>query len=344
MNENGNSSLAPDLPPASSEMSPMGPSLIKRAFFGPNGLRACWRILIFILLVIALGRLLRLVWPSGSAPRGPNGEYLLEPIGESIARFRQFLIFVVASLVMAFIEHERWGNYGLPLRRVFSRDTLVGLVWGFVGLSFVMLGLWIAGAYRIESLALNGGAIWKFAALWGLMFILVGLLEEFIFRGYLQYALASGIGFWPASVITSALFLMAHRGNGGENWMGLTDVFIIGFFLCVTLWRTGDLWFAVAMHASWDWGLTYFYSAPNSGTDAVGQLFHVRLQGPTWLSGGSAGPEGSAINLVFDLIFFAVFLMIYKRRKWIGMTERRRAATSPIRPEPLIINPEALSS
>jgi CAAX protease family protein len=343
MGSNGNSSLSPDVPADPVLVMAPQPPIWKKIFIGPNGLRAGWRILIFILLVMALGRLLRLIWPIARPPRGPSGEYLIEPVGESIARFRQFLVLVFAALVMAFIERERWGNYGLPLRRLGSRDFWIGLAWGFVGLSLVMAGLWLAGAYRVDSFALTGAAIWKFAALWGVMFLIVGLLEEFMLRGYLQYALASGIGFWPASVITSILFLLAHMGNPGETWMGLSDVFIIGMFFCLTLWRSGDLWFAVAFHASWDWGMTYFYSVPNSGTSAIGQLLHVRLQGPTWLSGGSAGPEGSIINLVFDLLYFPVFMMIYKHRKWIGMSDRRRAAVSASQPE-VIINPEALQS
>jgi hypothetical protein len=79
------------------------------------------------------------------------------------------------------------------------------------------------------------------------------------------------------------------------------------------------------MHAAWDWGLTYFYSVPNSGTVAVGHLFNVHTQGPAWLTGGSAGPEGSIINLMFDLLCFVVFAMIYKKRKWVGMDDRRLA-------------------
>jgi hypothetical protein len=181
--------------------------------------------------------------------------------------------------------------------------------------------------------------------LWGAMFLVVGLLEEFTLRGYLQYALASGIGFWPAAVILSALFLSGHVGNSGENGMGLADVFIIGMFLCLTLWRTGNLWFAVGLHATWDWGLTYLYSVPNSGTTAVGHLFNIRTQGPDWLTGGSAGPEGSIINLIFDLLLFVVFAMIYRKRKWVGMNDRRVAMERTIAPpQPVVLDSSALTS
>jgi membrane protease YdiL (CAAX protease family) len=175
------------------------------------------------------------------------------------------------------------------------------------------------------------------------MFLMVGLLEEYSLRGYTQYTLASGIGFWPAAIVLSVLFLAAHISNPGENWLGLSDVFVAGMFLAFTLWRTGDLWFAVGAHATWDWGLTYLYSVPNSGTTAVGHLFNVRIQGPSWLSGGDAGPEGSVLNLALELVFFVLFAMLYRRRKWIGMNDRRRANEQPAKPTTLL-DSSALSS
>lgn len=318
--------------------------VVHRIFIGPNGLRAGWRLAIFVLLVAAFSFAARFIRHQffGSAPRVHGAPF--EPVPEIISRGLGFLLLALATLVMAKIEGGKWDYYGLPLARAFRRDFWIGCLWGLIGVSAVLGGMWLAGAYRIEGFALAGADIWKFALLWAVMFLIVGLLEEFSLRGYLLYTTASGIGFWPAAVITSALFLAGHIGNSGENWMGLSDVFIIGVFLCFTLWRTGDLWFAVGMHAVWDWGLTYLYSVPNSGTTAVGHLLNVRLQGPTWLSGGSAGPEGSVINLISDVLYFFIFAAIYRHRKWVGMNDRRVAAASRTEPTNLVIDSSALSS
>ncbi len=278
-------------------------------------------------------------------PRPPrNVSAPFEPVPEIILRGLGFLVVAGAAVIMAKIEKSRWDDYGLPLRRAVSADFWFGCLWGIGGLSVVMAGLWVAGAYRIEGLALAGAAIWKFGLLWAVAFLVVGLLEEFTLRGYTMYTLASGIGFWPAAVLLSALFLAGHIANPGENWMGLADVFIIGMFLCFTLWRTGDLWFAVGLHAVWDWGLTFLFSVPNSGTVAIGHLLNVRTQGPTWLSGGSAGPEGSVINLISDLLYFLLFALFYKRRKWVGMDDKRRAVEQAAAPPTALLDSSALSS
>ena len=330
----------PAIPPTPSpEQKPQ----LHRIFFGPNGLRAGWRLSIFVLLVAAYTFAARFIRHRlfGSTPRVVGAPF--EPVREIISRGLGFLLLCLATLTMAKIEGGKWDEYGLPVRRAFGRDFWFGCLWGLVSVSAVMAGLWVTGAYRIDGFALAGAELWKFAALWGVMFLIVGLLEEFSLRGYLLYTAASGIGFWPAAVITSALFLAGHIGNSGENWMGLADVFIIGVFLCFTLWRTGDLWFAVGLHAVWDWGLTYLYSVPNSGTTAVGHLLNVRLQGPAWLSGGSAGPEGSVINLIMDVLYFFIFAAIYKRRKWVGMDDRRAAAVTVAVPS-VVIDSTALNS
>jgi membrane protease YdiL (CAAX protease family) len=345
MNDNGSSIISPAAGLEPTPMTPLKRSALETVFMGPNGLRAGWRIAIYILIIYALSaaihfvrhRLLGAVTPDPGAP--------MEPFGGMMSRIRAFIVCVIAALVVARLEKEKWGHYGLPVRRALSRDFWSGLVWGLISVSVVMGSLWLAGAYRIDGLALSGTAIWKYAALWAAMFLVVGLLEEFSLRGYLQYALASGIGFWPAAILLSGLFLSGHIGNPGENWMGLADVFIIGMFLAFTLWRTGDLWFAVGLHAAWDWGLTYLYSVPNSGTTAVGHLFNIRTQGPNWLTGGTAGPEGSVINLAFDLLLFIVFALIYRKRKWVGMNDRRQAVSRTILPpQPVALDSSALTT
>jgi hypothetical protein len=127
------------------------------------------------------------------------------------------------------------------------------------------------------------------------MFAFVGLFEEFLLRGYTQFTLARGMGFWPAAIALSCAFGLIHLRNGGEQWPGLLAAAFIGLFFCLTLRRTGTLWFAVGFHAGWDWGESFLYSVPDSGMLSPGHLLSSSLRGPAWLSGGSVGPEGSIL-------------------------------------------------
>ena len=109
--------------------------------------------------------------------------------------------------------------------------------------------------------------------------------------------------FWPAALILSGLFGFAHIFNPGENAFGIIQVVQIGLIFCLILRRTGNLWFAIGFHAAWDWAETFFYGTPDSGMLGVGRFLNTSVQGPNWLTGGSAGPEGSVIAFLVLLLF-----------------------------------------
>ncbi len=106
---------------------------------------------------------------------------------------------------------------------------------------------------------------------------------------------------------------MIHLRNDGEQWRGVLAAALIGFFFCLTLRRTGNLWFAVGFHAAWDWGETFFYSVPDSGMVAPGHLLTSSHRGSDWLSGGSVGPEGSVLCFVVMAVLWIAFNRVYPR-------------------------------
>ena len=147
-----------------------------------------------------------------------------------------------------------------------------------------------------------------------MLFTCVGLFEEFAFRGYLQFTLGDGIGFWPAAILLSLLFGAAHLSNPGEGKIGAASVVLVGLFFAFTLYRTGNLWYAVGLHASFDWGETFLYSVPDSGTVMNGHLSNALLHGPKWLTGASVGPEGSVFCFVTMGLQFLVVMWLFPRR------------------------------
>ena len=114
--------------------------------------------------------------------------------------------------------------------------------------------------------------------------------------------------------------------------MGILGAMVIGFFFCLTLRRTGNLWFAVGFHAAWDWGESYFYSVPDSGGMAPGHLLHSSLQGPRWLTGGSVGPEGSVFLFVLLALLWVVFDRVYPEVKYPGSDSSNPMSSAGIVP------------
>jgi uncharacterized protein len=219
------------------------------------------------------------------------------------------------AFVMARVEGHSFGDFGLPARRAFRRNFWVGTLWGIVSLSVLMLALRLGGAFDLGSLALHGARIWKFAAYYALFFLFTGFFEDFLLRGYSQWVLAKAMNFWPAAALLSVSFGAIHGTNPGEAKTGLVAAGMIGFFLCLTLRRTGDLWWAVGFHMAWDWGESYLYSVPDSGTLLPGHLLNSSFHGPEWLTGGSVGPEGSYFVFVVIGALWVLFDRAYPEVK-----------------------------
>jgi membrane protease YdiL (CAAX protease family) len=219
-----------------------------------------------------------------------------------------------AGIAMSQLEGRAFGDYGLPWRGAFGKLFWQGALFGLAEISAVLGVIATFGFYHFGGLAIHGVDLFRWAAFWGAFFVLVGLYEEFAFRGYVQFTLAQAAGFWPAAVLLSAAFGFVHRSNPGESKMGLAGVVLTGLLWCFSLRRTGNLWFAVGMHASFDFGETFLYSVPDSGVVFRGHLSNATLAGPAWLTGGSAGPEASVCDFAMLLIFFYVFHRLYPSR------------------------------
>ena len=180
----------------------------------------------------------------------------------------------------------------------------------------VLVGLITAfGGYSFGTFALRGEDAVRWGSIHLLLFLLVGLYEEFLFRGYAQFTLGKGIGFWPAAILLSAGFGYVHLNNRNENWIGAVSVALVGLLFAFTLRRTGNLWYAVGLHASFDWGETFLYSVPNSGVVMQGHLSNAVLHGPKWLTGASVGPEGSVFCFVTMGLQFLVVMLLFPKKE-----------------------------
>lgn len=299
----------PSSPPTPEFAAATQPSYARTLFLGPDGLRPGWGFAFYVVMFYALQKIaVDVAWARDFGFSGLWSSLLEE--------FGNFLAAVIPSVVLCRIERRSWKAYGLPVREAFGTPFWQGLSWGIGAITLLMIALYGAHCFRFGHLAVHGVRALRFAAFWAVMFLLVGLFEEFLLRGYTQFTLARGLGFWPAAIALSCAFGLIHLRNGGEQWPGLLAAASIGLFFCLTLRRTGTLWFAVGFHAAWDWGESFLYSVPDSGMLSPGHLLSSSLHGPTWLSGGSVGPEGSVLCFVVIAATWILFDRTHRHRKY----------------------------
>jgi len=291
----------------------------KWIFCGAQGLRTGWKALLFVAIVVALflatRPLLDLV-----APRSPTGSISL--LTDLIREFWLAVLALVATWVMAKLERRPVRSYGYAdtggVRRLF-----VGACWGFVSISALVGALWLHGSLVFDGLSSGNRHAFLYAAASLLVALLVGLVEESLLRGYLQFALSHALGFWWAALILSLIFGLLHGGNTGETLLGLLDVGTGGLFLCLSLWYTKSLFWAVGFHSGFNWGESYFYGTPHSGQVDPWRLVATHPIGDPMWSGGSAGPEGSLL-MVALLVALVVGMCIWwgRGRPALGLRER----------------------
>jgi membrane protease YdiL (CAAX protease family) len=292
---------------------------------GKDGLRAGWSLLIFMAIFAAIAFCINVIahklYPAAANSGKAAAELMGKPAflltGESL----QFLLVLLITWIMSKVERRPYSVYGLGGSRKLAH-FLAGLAWGVTCLSLLVLTLWKTGLLVIDSRLLFGSNILRYGAIWLLGFLMVGLFEEYLTRGYLQYTLTRGLaglyqwafktrhsaalGFWTSAAIFSILFGLGHGKNPGESPIGLLSAGLVAIVFCLSLWRTGSLWWAIGFHASWDWAQSFLYGVADSGLMVQHHLLATHPIGKPLLSGGATGPEGS----IFIIAILAIMTLI----------------------------------
>jgi CAAX protease family protein len=287
-------------------------------FVGPNGIRAGWRFVCFVAIWLLLDHLKNLlVW-----------DHLLRYKNHPLWHPLDFLVWdgpefavtlVTAFLMMTLVERRRWPyrNYGLGLQSKSFSFFLEGLIWGFLTPTILILLLYFASAVSFEGLALSGTLLVHFSLFWLLAMVLDGLHDQFLFRGYPLFTLATGMGFWPASILLSVGFggLLPYLLSPTATFVHLLSGSLIFLFCCLSFRRTGSLWFAVGFHAMFAFTALVLYGSPeigNKGKSVDGHLLNLSFHGSPWLTGGQDGIGASILVLPVLGGLFLIFDRLHK--------------------------------
>jgi len=258
-------------------------------FIGPQGLRAGWSIGLFGALTVPCAFIAGFLL---------SQFHLLDEKGHSTAsaalfgELVAFLAILAAAAVVALIERRRnLLAFNLTGPRSLSH-FLGGLAAGFAALSALILAMTWGGWMRFGHVALSGNEILRFGALWACAFLLVGCVEEGIFRGYLQFTLTRGINFWWALSIEVAISLRLILHAKGNGVWGVYMMALLGLLPC--------LWLHLKKHpesgfwqAAWVTSTLFgFIHTGNNGENWVGIFaaafiglvfcVSVRLTGTAW--------------------------------------------------------------
>lgn len=128
----------------------------------------------------------------------------------------------------------------------------------------------------------------------GAILLPAALAEELAFRGVPILALTKAFGRVPALIALALLFALAHADNPSVTWLALANIAIAGVFLGLVFFTPGGLWTSTGAHLGWNLTLAGL-GAPVSGFPMELPWLSYAPGQPSWLTGGSFGPEGGIL-------------------------------------------------
>jgi len=287
---------------------------LRAIFVGNHGIRPAWRFASFVLLYYLSNPVLEYVLPRVHFPA-----WEMNWFGMVTNEWLNFAIIALLTWVMCRLDRTRFSSYGLRVSRGWFRLFASGISWGIVPSIVILIPIWLAGACSFHGLALPLDRLIGYAIGWAFAFLGVGFAEEFTFRGYALQTLSEGIGFWPSAAILSSVFGLVHLlFKPDEGWIDPLSVALYGMFWCLTLRRTGTLWFAVGFHAASDYTDMVVFAEPNTGNAGKplpGHLLNIDFHGPAWLTGGPRGTEASVLVFAILAALFYLFHRAYPPKR-----------------------------
>lgn len=240
---------------------------------------------------------------------------------------RMVLIFVLGLLVPAYRMSGLRGraDFGIPKRCDWLRLFGTGVIVAAASMLLVYLIGLLAGVYGPTQVEGVFGAVLKII----IGSLLIGVIEEILFRGYILTALRKSLGPVAAVLLSSAFFAVVHfikpaepetvdrwysglllfsnlfAATGDTFWPEVCTLFCMGTVLATLSYWTRSVYLAIGLHAGWVWIMMLF----RLFTENQGRL--VWLYGPgEWISKGWVGP----------IMALAVWVVVFAtRKKWIAL-------------------------
>lgn len=253
------------------------------------------------------------------------------------------LVGTLAAAVL--LDRRRLSDLGLAVDRDWLVDLGFGLLLGAVLMTGIFLVALAAGLVRVTgTFVTDPDALTPtFASgflLITLFFVLVGVAEELLARGWLLTNVAEGAaGLGPIDrrwgvvvgiVVSSLLFGLLHASNPGASTASTAGITLAGVMLAAGFVLTGDLAIPVGLHITWNLFQGPVFGFPVSGMDFGVRAVDTAEQGPDLVTGGQFGPEAGLLGIAAVVVGTGL-TVLYVRYRYGDARLDREVATPELR-------------
>lgn len=241
-----------------------------------------------------------------------NSPQMLE-LGDKLKNVQLVGLYLTALAIVLVVVYckyfEKRSLYSMGLaKKNAAKDYLVGLAIGFVMLTTcVLIGI-ISGSVVFEGFVLGNGIFMLILFFVG--FMIQGMSEEVILRGYFMVSVSTRNSVLVAILANSVLFAFLHILNSGITFLAILNLILFGVFASVYALKMNSLWGVCAIHTMWNFAQGNIFGIKVSGMDTQVSLFRFHsVQSGEWINGGAFGLEGGfAVTLVLVIGILAVML------------------------------------
>ena len=219
----------------------------------------------------------------------------------------------VAMLFCRHIEERKICSMGFHRKNLFTEYLLGGALGIVMIFAAVICGI-VSGAYTITPG--TPSVLIIIACLAG--FLLQGMSEEVIFRGYLMTSMTRKNRMFISILLSSLAFSVTHLGNPGISALAFINIMLFGVLAAVLFIKRGSIWAACGMHTFWNFYQGSVFGISVSGAVKTGgSVFDAAVNRgmPGYLSGGDFGLEGSIFVTAVEVFFLLLFLLVLPKKK-----------------------------
>jgi hypothetical protein len=333
---------------------------IRRVIWNPNEARprAGWRIVLqsigwlaaIVVIQALLGQLVHGLLANANEV-STLAKQLIGATGELLS-----YLTLVGSLWLAgrFLDRRPTGDFGFRFNRSWWIDFIFGLALGALLMTAVFVFEAAAGWVDISGTFVTrpgGLAFFPGILLPLIVYIMVGLGEEWWSRGYLLTNLAEGfnggkvgpaLAIGLATVVQGVVFALLHANNPNASLVSTVNILLISFLLALGFILTGELAIPIGLHITWNFFQGAVFGFPVSGSGySVGTFIATRQGGPDLWTGGAFGPEAGLVA-VGAVLLGALLILIWVRARhgsihlstgiaeFSGMVDRDRQGTPDV--------------
>ncbi|HCS14149.1 MAG TPA: hypothetical protein DIV56_00300 [Lachnospiraceae bacterium] len=237
--------------------------------------------------------------------------------------FAEIFLIVLYTGYCKFIEKRPLSSMGFTKRNM-SSFYAKGIGWSAVLIGGAYLICVLTGACHFEGVSAQ--LVPGYVVFYLIGYMIQGLAEEVICRGYLLVSLSRRNSVWYSVILSSGVFMAMHMSNEHVTVLAYINLFLCGLLFGLLFVESGSIWMVAALHSGWNFLQGNIFGISVSGTAKASSVFDSSFSdGWSFMNGGDFGLEG---GLAVSIVLAVGIYVVYRRMERRGMLVKRMQTES----------------